>query len=177
MKADASQAHLEKHVRIHFPSAATVRNSKGKAEHAQTICLQSKYYDSPSFPKALMRNHVPLRNGLLSHNKIILGRGLRQSEDGGSKPVAWVYVGSANLTESALGKVVMDRASKKPKVNCRNWETGVLMRIPIADDLESKGKQQQKPPAYDVFQGSLEFPCRIPGEEYKKHDRPWFFMG
>ncbi|KAF5026408.1 hypothetical protein F66182_1536 [Fusarium sp. NRRL 66182] len=37
-------------------------------------------------------------------------------------PLGWVYVGSANLSESAWGRIVKDRATGQPKMCCRNWE-------------------------------------------------------
>ncbi|KAL8967224.1 MAG: hypothetical protein Q9197_005542, partial [Variospora fuerteventurae] len=42
----------------------------------------------------------------------------------------YAYIGSANCSESAWGnKLVKDRASKLPKLNCRNWECGVVVPL------------------------------------------------
>ncbi|KAJ4322319.1 hypothetical protein N0V84_004911 [Fusarium piperis] len=41
----------------------------------------------------------------------------------------WAYVGSANLSESAWGRIVKDRATGQPKMSCRNWESGVVVRV------------------------------------------------
>ncbi|KAM0421765.1 hypothetical protein ACHAPD_000204 [Fusarium lateritium] len=43
--------------------------------------------------------------------------------------LGWVYVGSANLSESAWGRIVKDRATGQPKMSCRNWESGVVVRV------------------------------------------------
>ncbi|KAF5614329.1 Tyrosyl-DNA phosphodiesterase 1 [Fusarium subglutinans] len=43
--------------------------------------------------------------------------------------LGWVYIGSANLSESAWGRIVKDRATGQPKMSCRNWESGVVVRI------------------------------------------------
>ena len=50
--------------------------------------------------------------------------------EGVGRDVAWVYVGSANLSESAWGKLSFDKKAKAWKINCRNWECGVLLPVP-----------------------------------------------
>ncbi|KXJ94580.1 tyrosyl-DNA phosphodiesterase I, partial [Microdochium bolleyi] len=40
---------------------------------------------------------------------------------------AWAYVGSANLSESAWGRLTMDKNTSQQKMTCRNWECGVLV--------------------------------------------------
>ncbi|KAF4975620.1 hypothetical protein FZEAL_7611 [Fusarium zealandicum] len=42
---------------------------------------------------------------------------------------SYAYVGSANLSESAWGRIVKDRATGQPKMSCRNWESGVVVRV------------------------------------------------
>ncbi|KAJ0165605.1 hypothetical protein CTA2_10635 [Colletotrichum tanaceti] len=64
-----------------------------------------------------------LRGGLLLHSKAIFVRG---RAGGGA---AWAYVGSANLSESAWGRLVKDRESGAAKLTCRNWECGVLVAV------------------------------------------------
>lgn len=139
---------------------------------------------------------------------------------------AWAYIGSANLSESAWyvfflipplptrqkqptnhdnnrGRLVIDRDTKKPKLNCRNWECGVL--VPITSQAESepepepakkdKGKDKSTPSAdsgpgpakqdaesesataLDIFRGKVPVPMRMPGRRYEGTElRPWFMF-
>ncbi|KAF5248333.1 hypothetical protein FANTH_5962 [Fusarium anthophilum] len=120
---------------------------------AGTICVQPKWWRSPTFPTELVRDCVNTRDGLLMHSKMIM---VSQTQAGSqlqtrpqtrpeprhhnSRPAAaepkteemslgWVYIGSANLSESAWGRIVKDRATGQPKMSCRNWESGVVVRI------------------------------------------------
>lgn len=158
---------IEKHFRVYFPTHDTVRNSTARS--AGTICFQSKWYNSPTFPKGVMRDCKSVRDGLLMHNKLILVRS--------SQP--WVYIGSANCSESAWGKLSKDRTTKQPKLNCRNWECGVLIpaRKGRLDTGERDGKAADGASASldDTFRGFVPVPMVHPGAEYGAR-QPWFFM-
>lgn len=71
-KATTNQKKLQDEVRenfrIFFPTYDTVKNSK--AGSAGTICFQSKWYNSPAFPREAMRDCKSIRAGLLMHNKV-----------------------------------------------------------------------------------------------------------
>lgn len=145
-------------IRIYFPTKETVRAST--AGSAGTICLNRKWYENMPFPRACFRDYRSVRKGLLSHNKILYARGKRPTQtegDSGKKPtdVAWAYVGSANMSESAWGKLSQDKKSSDWKTICRNWECGVLLPVPAAkikeiedEKLAVKKKEQlaKKPP-------------------------------
>jgi hypothetical protein len=115
-------------LRIYFPTKSTVQSSI--AGTAGTICLQRKWFEADSFPSEIFRDYVSTRRGLLSHSKILCARGISANpavnkEQSG---VAWVYVGSANMSMSAWGTVAKDA---KGKVSCRNWECGVLLPVVV----------------------------------------------
>ena len=59
---------VERCFRIYFPTHETVTSST--AGSAGTICIQSKYYDNPKFPRQLMRDCRSIRSGVLMHNKV-----------------------------------------------------------------------------------------------------------
>ncbi|KAI7529539.1 phospholipase D/nuclease [Hortaea werneckii] len=146
----SSSSFLRKNFRIYFPTHETVTSSSAGA--AGTICLNRKYFENLGFPRECFRDYISRRQGLLSHNKILLARGKRKIDSaddgrglgggdggsgGGSRDVAWVYVGSANCSQSAWGNLTVDRRSKQQKekgggwkMNCRNWECGVLLPVP-----------------------------------------------
>ena len=70
--AETAQGKLKDHIRenfhIYFPTHETVKSST--AGGAGTICLQSKWYNSPIFPRQAMRDCKSTRTGLLMHNKV-----------------------------------------------------------------------------------------------------------
>ena len=152
-------ASFDQDFRIYFPTHETVTTSS--AGGAGTICIQLSYYNHPKFPRQLMRDCKSTRPGMLMHNKILFVRP--------KSGKAWAYVGSANCSESAWGnRLVKDRVTKAPKLNCRNWECGVL--IPV----ESRGVDG-KQDGLDVFRGTVPMPMHFPGEEYREK-KPWYFM-
>ncbi|KAK5631894.1 hypothetical protein RRF57_007608 [Xylaria bambusicola] len=149
--------------RIYFPSHETVIRSRGGKSSGGTICLQSKWWDSSTFPRELIHDCKSVRPGLLMHTKILFVRPLHQNK---SQP--WAYLGSANLSESAWGRLVKDRASGQPKLNCRNWECGVL--IPMESQAGKSG--------WSLFENRIPIPMVVPGESYGKTNskRPWLFL-
>lgn len=141
---------IRQKLRIYFPTAETVRASRAGA--AGTICLSRKWFEAHNFPRSCFRDYVSTRKGLLSHNKILYARGRKEGseegEAGEGEQVAWAYVGSANMSESAWGKLVLDKKTKLWRVNCRNWECGVLLPVHFpktAGDTDvGKGKEVAK---------------------------------
>lgn len=162
--------------RIYFPTLETVAASTGGVDNGGTICMQRKWWEGVNaFPRDCFRDHQSMRKGLLSHNKILYARGHRNGED-----VAWAYMGSANLSESAWGKVVWDAKQKAWKINCRNWECGVLIRVPnetlkAAKHDEELAKAGKDVVSLDVFKGVVEVPFQYPGRVYGDRE-PWYFM-
>ncbi|RMY45626.1 hypothetical protein D0863_16007 [Hortaea werneckii] len=149
-----SSSSIRKNFRIYFPTHETVTSSSAGA--AGTICLNRKYFENLGFPRDCFRDYISRRQGLLSHNKVLYARGKRKIDStcevrgaggghggGTERDVAWVYVGSANCSQSAWGNLTVDRRSKQQqkekekgkeqggwKMNCRNWECGVLLPVP-----------------------------------------------
>ncbi|OAA71906.1 Tyrosyl-DNA phosphodiesterase [Akanthomyces lecanii RCEF 1005] len=78
----------------------------------------------------------------------------------------WAYIGSANLSESAWGRVVKDRGTGNAKMSCRNWECGVV--VPVQGSPGNDG-------GFTMFSGTVPVPMEIPGRPYEKTDEPWFF--
>ncbi|KAI1420591.1 tyrosyl-DNA phosphodiesterase-domain-containing protein [Xylaria sp. FL1777] len=150
--------------RIYFPSHETVSRSRGGKNGGGTICLQSKWWDSATFPRELVHDCQSVRSGLLMHSKILFVRHLCHDKPQPS----WAYIGSANLSESAWGRLVKDRASGQPKLNCRNWECGVL--IPMDGQAVNSG--------WGSFEKRIPIPMVVPGEAYGKTNskRPWLFL-
>jgi hypothetical protein len=191
-------------VRVHFPSARTVQRSRGGPDAAGTITANTEHYARPAFPRAALRDHASTRAGLLSHGKVLLAHS-ESSSSGGGKVTAWAYVGSANLSASAWGRVVADRAAGgAPKLVLANWECGVLVPVPAAaaesgngngnstgiygdgsgEDAQAKGvADKSRPPLHEdgarlrrLFAPVLDVPFQLPGKRYGAEDKPWFFL-
>ncbi|KAJ4195284.1 hypothetical protein NW755_002699 [Fusarium falciforme] len=76
---------LKDRFRIYFPTDETVAQSRGGRMAAGTICVQPKWWRSPTFPTELVRDCVNTREGLLMHSKMIFVRRVSKSteaEDG-----------------------------------------------------------------------------------------------
>lgn len=90
---------------------------------------------------------------------------------------AWAYIGSANCTESAWGKLSKDKSSKSAKLSCRNWECGVIIPIRAMTDrgfnidAEAAGSED----GLAVFEGVMPLPMEYPAEEYSAR-KPWFHL-
>ncbi|KLJ09920.1 hypothetical protein EMPG_09924 [Blastomyces silverae] len=186
--------------RVVFPSLNTVRKSKGGAENAGTICFQSKWYNTATFPKDIMRDNISRREGLLMHNKILFVRPekpITSLKDNSTRYAGWAYVGSANLSESAWGRLVLDRSTTKPKLNCRNWECGVV--IPIrhndagklstipstgstatllaeSESEDSSANSDDGSEVTTVFEPTIPVPMVVPAPRYHGRNRPFFYM-
>lgn len=64
------QEQIEDGFRIYFPTHDTVAASAGGTLSGGTICFQSKWYSSSTFPRNLLRDCKSRRAGLLMHNKV-----------------------------------------------------------------------------------------------------------
>ena len=126
-KSTHPDTSIREKLRIYFPMHETVTSSTAGA--AGTICLSRNWFEAATFPRSCFRDYQSTRAGLLSHNKILCARGRRgRTKTTGSRDVAWVYVGSSNVSESAWGKVAA-RSRNEVKINCRNWECGVVLKV------------------------------------------------
>lgn len=139
-------ADYKQHMRVYFPSRDTVINSLGGRESGGTVCFNPAYWKKDGFPRAIIKSLESVKPRTLMHSKAIYIR---------SPECNLMYMGSANMSESAWGKLVLDRQTKEAKLNVRNWECGVVLKV-------------------DGF-GSL--------QRYKSHDNkpypacgPWFFQ-
>lgn len=159
--------HVDESFHIYFPTHDTVASSTGGTSSGGTICFQPKWYNSPTFPRGLLRDCRSRRKGLLMHNKLLFVRPQSSDEAQPSTSLGWTYIGSANCSESAWGRLTKDKVSKAPKLNCRNWECGVLLPLKRAD----KGAGSVSGLA--VFEGTVPVPMMYPGEEYGIKE-PWF---
>ena len=175
-KPEPNDHSIRDKVRLYFPTHETVTSST--AGGAGTICINRKWFEDMSFPRRCFRDYISTRPGLLSHNKILYARGWRETARDDIDPapkekIAWAYVGSANMSESAWGKLVYDRKEKKWKLNCKNWECGVL--LPAATDGVDTEDGRDNIVGMHVFKDVVAPPFMYPGVEYEDRE-PWYFQ-
>ncbi|KAF2126897.1 tyrosyl-DNA phosphodiesterase domain-containing protein [Dothidotthia symphoricarpi CBS 119687] len=156
-------------IRIYFPTDATVKDSVGGPDCGGIISLTRQYYNAPTFPRECLRDYVSTRKGMLSHNKLLFARG--RKNDG--RPFAWVYIGSANVSESAWGGQKVLKNGSMGSLNIRNWECGIVMSVP-GEKFEGLDLGEGEVPPMSVFEGTVEVPFKCPGDEYEGR-QPWFF--
>ncbi|KAK3357465.1 tyrosyl-DNA phosphodiesterase-domain-containing protein [Lasiosphaeria hispida] len=182
---------LKSHVRVYFPSQETVAQSRGGKNAAGTICFASRWWDAPTFPHEVLMDYRATRKGMLVHSKAIFVR-LQGAE---TAKLGFAYIGSANLSESAWGRLVKDRATSSPKITCRNWECGVL--VPADDGgnpgtgyltsstssaaplnkIVLKGGAPSQAGSLRIFDGRVPIPVELPGTPFSKSPRtPWFYQ-
>lgn len=79
------------------------------------------------------------------------------------------------------GRLVQDlKSSKRPKLNCRNWECGVVIPVYAATDkpglaVEGAGEEVSNRESLDVFASTVPIPMKVPGELYETSstNQPW----
>lgn len=153
------------HVRVYFPTNETVDKSVGGPDSAGIISLSRQYYNAATFPKECLRDYDSTRRGMLSHNKLLLARGTKKN----GKAFAWVYTGSANMSESAWGGQKVLKSGQMGSLNVRNWECGIVMPVPDDKLANFEGTI----PPMTVFQDTVEVPFVYPGQVYGDKE-PWF---
>ena len=75
------------------------------------------------------------------------------------------------------GRLVQERATKEPKLNCRNWECGVLIPVISREDAvlgQNKSPSEESGTMLDAFKGVVPVPMRLPAPQYGPNRRPWF---
>ncbi|KYK55824.1 ubiquitin interaction domain-containing protein [Drechmeria coniospora] len=164
--------------RIYFPSNQTVCDSRGGRNAGGTICVQEKWWRLPTFPTELVCDCVSTRKGLLMHTKVIFVRRAKREKalaenSGPASWAGWAYVGSANLSESAWGRMVKDKATGNLKMNCRNWECGVV--IPVRPSSQKADGGETETVDLGVFQSTVPVPMHVPGRAYGLKEEPWFY--
>lgn len=86
---------------------------------------------------------------------------------------AWVYIGSANCSESAWGRIGKEKNTGREKLNCRNWECGVVVPVKRGARVkQDEGAGEEGVESLELFNGLVPVPMVYPGEEYGEK-KPW----
>ena len=82
----------------------------------------------------------------------------------------------------------MDRATKTPKLNVRNWECGVLIPVSVAADakevgdssagrVSDQGAQNGAKPLDTIFGNTIPVPMQTTTKKIAAGRVPWFYEG
>lgn len=112
-------------IRIYYPTKETVDQAISFGfEGAPGIYMDRQAWRSLCDIQHMFRDLKPVAAGVLSHMKFLFAEG-RRSDD---SPVSWAYVGSANCTAAAWGKVLTADGSDQMQLSPgTNYESGVLV--------------------------------------------------
>lgn len=135
-------------LKIIFPTMDYVRNSpEGPGAFGTIFCQQKNW---AKYPKSLMfQCQSQHGHGQPLHSKIIAAHSRNTDA-----PV-WYYLGTANFTPSAWGKLVKGGSA----LMTANYELGVIVRAEHLPSICPKG---------------FPFPYQRPPKPYSSDDTPWF---
>lgn len=77
---------------------------------------------------------------------------------------------------SKRGRLVKDRTNNELKINCRNWECGVI--VPITNEKKSsppESKAESVLLPVTRFQDIVPVPMRVPTTQLSETRKPFFF--
>lgn len=83
-------------------------------------------------------------------------------------------------TSDFRGTLLTDSKTKQVKLNCRNWESGVVIPIPVTIKVQrllNSGQKLHDLSLQEVFGDIIPVPILEPAETYHDGRRPWFFNG
>ncbi|RMZ92247.1 hypothetical protein DV736_g541, partial [Chaetothyriales sp. CBS 134916] len=168
--------------RFYFPSLDVVKVSNGGPSCAGTICFSEKWWESQTFPRAQMRDCVSVRDGLLMHNKVILVRYCNPKQTNEGLCMGYAYIGSANLSESAWGRLVQGTTPQgqkdgAAKQNLRNWEAGIILPFfETSGDVGLAKAYSDKLQDFVPVSHTVPIPMEFPARTYESCSlKPWFF--
>ena len=160
-------------LRIYYPLHQTVENSGGGTASGGTICFNGDFKSYPYQVKALMRDCQSRRLGLLMHNKLIFVSHLGHLSE---PSPGWVYVGSANCSQSAWGKMTKDKQLGLPRLTCRNWECGMVIpmkkAVSVPKGIDGNINRNSDIRGMSMSDGIIPVPMQILGMRYRGRN-PW----
>lgn len=160
-------------LRIYFPVRQSVEKSRGGTACGGTICFNGDFNSYSYRTKALMRDCQSQRSGLLMHNKLIYVRRLGHLSE---PSPGWMYVGSANCSQAAWGKMTKDKQLGLPRLTCRNWECGVIIplkkAVSVPKGMDGNIAQTGDVRGISMSGGIIPVPMHILGMRYKGRN-PW----
>jgi hypothetical protein len=78
------------------------------------------------------------------------------------------------------GRLVQDKVTKKPRLNCRNWECGVVIPLLVSEEPPSIYKMDPDlPSGLEIFGRKIPVPMQGPARPIQAStaSNPWFNDG
>ncbi|KAI8948632.1 tyrosyl-DNA phosphodiesterase I [Xylaria longipes] len=129
-------------IKLFYPTIQDVKNADEAAQDAASNigCHTRPWDTAPREVKRIFHHYESKDRGKLFHQKFILAYNPRDT----TKPPYYVYVGSANLSQSAWGTLEHDKrgnelTSDKKLIKLTNFECGVLIPGHLVKNLLEDG--------------------------------------
>ncbi|KAK7926499.1 hypothetical protein PG985_003497 [Apiospora marii] len=157
-------------MRLFYPSVDDVRNDPADSKDAASNigCHLRPWEKAPQAVQRLFHNYRSRDAGRLFHQKLVMAYDPREPED----TPHYVYIGSANLSQSAWGALAEDKRKGGNAATCdtkltgvTNFECGVVIPGRVIGGLLEPGTGSWQ-------EGVVPFDRAAAGYDLKR-DRPW----
>lgn len=155
-------------IRLYYPSVGDVKEADATAQDAASNigCHTRPWDHAPEAIKTLFHHYVSKDTGRLFHQKLILA----YNPSDISAPPYYVYVGSANFSQSAWGALEYDRRGNEATCNMKlvkmtNFECGVVIPGSLVDGLLEEGTEDWQSGIVPYVQSGKQY--------HLGKDRPW----
>lgn len=155
-------------IKIFYPTMRDVRNADEAARDAASNigCHMRPWEKAPQEVKRIFHHYQSKDRGTLFHQKLILAYNARDS----TQLPYYLYIGSANLSQSAWGALEHDKkgnesTSDKKLAKLANFECGVLVPGHLIKDLLEEGTEKWQEGIVPHVQDAM--PYDLP------RDKPW----
>jgi tyrosyl-DNA phosphodiesterase-1 len=155
-------------LKLFYPTVGDVKSAKKSAqEAASNIGCHIRPWDKASDEiKNIFHRYESKDKGCLFHQKLIMAYDPRES----SAPPYYVYIGSANLSQSAWGALENDKKKNQATndvklIKLSNFECGVVIPGTLVEDLLEPGTESWREGIVPYIQDAKTYDLR--------KDRPW----
>lgn len=168
VEVPGADCDVPKELKIFYPTTEDVVAPNGEPQpgSANIGCHTRPWPSAPQAVKDLFHHYHSKDNGRIFHQKLIMAY---NSKDGKALPY-YVYIGSANLSQSAWGALEQDKRGNKATCDLKiiktmNFECGVVIPGDILESLLEPGTK--------TWQDGL-VPYMQTAEKYDlSKDKPW----
>lgn len=164
----ADACEVPKELKIFYPTTEDVNDSTGEPESgaANIGCHTRPWASAPKAVKDLFHHYHSKDTGRIFHQKLIMAYNPR---DAAALP-HYIYVGSANLSQSAWGALEQDKRGIEATCNLKvtkmtNFECGVVIPGNVLDSLLEPGTNSWQDGIVTYFQTAEKYDLSC--------DKPW----
>ncbi|KAK8081188.1 hypothetical protein PG997_009006 [Apiospora hydei] len=157
-------------IKLFYPSVDDVRSASADSQDAASNigCHLRPWNTAPQAVKRIFHHYHSRDIGRLFHQKLIMA----YNPDQPHAPPHYIYVGSANLSQSAWGSVAEDKTKKGNEATCHtklagvfNFECGVVIPGRLISDLLEPGTESWEDGVVPYDRAAAPYDL--------KRDKPW----